>query len=106
MARKKRSSGEGTVFFWEEKGLWVSRITLPNGKKRTKYSKKQSVVKDWLLENRNQLKQGMLPGDATITVGQFMANYMESVGKQTLRPRTQEMYNGYLINHIVPSLGR
>jgi integrase len=35
-----------------------------------------------------------------------MTNYMESVGKQTLRPRTQEMYNGYLENHIVPGLGR
>ena len=105
MARR-RSAGEGTVFFWESKGLWVGRITLPNGKKKTKYNKKQSVVKDWLLENRNQLRQGILPADDTVTVGEFMSNYMETVGKQTLRPTTQIMYNSYLRTHIVPELGK
>ena len=61
MARR-RSAGEGTVFFWEQKGLWVGRITLPDGKKRTKYNKVQKVVKDWLLENRKWLDLGRLLG--------------------------------------------
>jgi integrase len=105
MARR-RSSGEGSVFWWEKKGLWVARITLPDGTKRTKYNKKQSVVKDWLLENRNQLRQGILPADDTVTLGEFLNNYMETVGKQILRPTTQKMYNSYIRVHIIPKIGR
>jgi integrase len=106
MAKRRRAAGEGSVFFWEAKGLWVGRITLPDGKKKTKYHKKQSVVKDWLLENRNQLRQGMLPSDDTVTLGEFLNNYMETVGKQILRPTTQKMYNSYIRVHIVPAIGR
>ena len=105
MARR-RSAGEGTVFFWESKGLWVGRITLPDGNKRTKYNKKQSVVKDWVLENRNQVRQGILPADDTVTLGEFLNNYMETVGTQTLRPTTQKMYNSYIRVHIIPKIGR
>ena len=105
MARR-RSAGEGTVFFWESKGLWVGRITLPDGKKRTEYNKKQSVVKDWILDNRNQLKQRILPADDTVTVGQFLMNYMETVGTQILRPITQKMYDSYIRVHIVPAIGK
>lgn len=106
MTRRRRSSGEGTVFFWEKKGLWVSRITLPDGNRRTKTNKKQQIVKDWLLETRNQLSQGILPANDTVTLGQFMNNYMETVGKQILRPTTQIMYNSYIRVHIVPAIGR
>jgi hypothetical protein len=54
MAKKRRSAGEGTVFFWEKKGLWVGRITLPDGKKKSKYNDKRQVVKVWLLGVRDQ----------------------------------------------------
>jgi integrase len=103
---RRRAAGEGSVFFWEAKGLWVARITLPDGTKKTKYNKKQSVVKDWLLENRNQLRQGILPADDTVTLGEFLNNYMETVGTQILRPTTQKMYNSYIRVHIIPKLGR
>src|SRR5688572_6821823 len=105
MARR-RSAGEGTIFYIKERDLWVGRMTLPDGSKRTKSSKRKPVVKDWLLENRNQLRQGILPADDTITLGEFMNNYMENVGKQILRPTTQKMYNGYIRVHIVPKIGR
>lgn len=105
MARR-RSAGEGTVFYWDKKDLWVGRITLPDGKKKTKYNKKQSVVKEWLLENRNQLRQGILPADDTVTLGEFLNSYMETVGTQILRPTTQKMYNSYIRVHIIPKVGR
>jgi site-specific recombinase XerC len=34
----------------------------------------------------------MLPKDDTITVSEYLLNYMETVGKHTLRPRTVEAY--------------
>ena len=106
MTKRRRASGEGSVFWWEKKGLWVARITLPDGKTRAKYNKKQSVVKDWLLENRNQLRQGILPADDTVTLGEFMTNYMENVAKNNLRPKTIEGYEHLIKRHINPEIGR
>ena len=105
MARR-RSKGEGSIFFHEKKGLWVSKITLPDGSSRFKYGRRQKEVREHHLTALNQLRQGMLPKDDTITVSQFMTNYMETVGKQTLRPRTQEMQESFFRVHIFPSLGK
>ena len=39
------------------------------------------------LTQQNQLRQGLMPKSDTITVSEFLANYMETVGKHTLRPK-------------------
>ena len=106
MARKRRSRGEGSLFFNEKKGLWVSQITLPDGTRKFKYGKLQKEVREHHVTALNQLREGMLPKDDSITVSQYMAHYMEAVGKQTLRPRTQEMQEVYVRVHINPALGR
>ena len=102
---RRRSKGEGSIYQRSDM-LWVGRITLPDGKRKIKYSKKQSVVKEWLIQNRNQLREGILPGDDTVTVGEFLNNYMETVGTQILRPTTQRMYNSYNRVHIIPKIGK
>jgi integrase len=106
MAKKRRSRGEGSIYFWKKKGLWVSKITLPDGTAKVKYGKLQKGVREHHLKTLNDLKQGMLPNDDTITVSEFMANYVETVGKHTLRPRTQEINESFLRVHILPSLGK
>jgi integrase len=106
MSRKRRSRGEGSLFYHDHKGLWVSQITLPNGKRRIKYSKKQSIVREWLQTAQNELRQGFLPANDVVTIGEFLTHYFETVGRETLRPRTQEMYASFLKVHIIPSLGR
>jgi integrase len=106
MARRRRASGEGSVYRIEKKGLWAGQITLPNGERRYKTSKRQEVVKEWLLSARNDVKQGVLPQNDKITVSEFMESYMETVAKNTLRPSTQEIYEVYVRVHIKPSLGK
>ena len=59
MSPKRRAKGEGTIFK-EKSGLWVAEISLPGGKRKRKRSKYQKVVKDWLLTQREALKQGLL----------------------------------------------
>jgi integrase len=106
MARRhRRSAGEGTLFFWEEKGLWVGRITLPDGKKRTKTSKKQQAVKDWLLAERNKVKQGIFVSDDKLTLGSFLNRYLEEHAKKSLRTSTLESYRFVIEKHIIPELG-
>jgi integrase len=105
MARR-RSRNEGSIYFIKKKGLWAGQITLPDGSRKFKYSKRQNVVKEWLLNARNDLRHGVLPSNDRITVSEFMESYMETVAKNTLRPSTQEMYWLYIRLHINPSLGK
>jgi len=103
---RRRSRGEGSIYFWKEKGLWVSKITLPDGTTKKKYGKLQKDVREYHQTALNQLRQGMLPKDDSITVSQFMAHYMEAVGKHTLRPTTQESYWSHIRNHVDPTIGK
>src|SRR5688572_22440004 len=105
MARR-RSSGEGTVFFWEKKGLWVGRLTLPDGRKRVKTNKKQQVVKDWLLTARSELRDGVMSKDNTMTVSAFLQRYLADYGKRSLRITTYTGYKGVIEGHIIPELGK
>lgn len=105
MARR-RSKGEGSIFYSKQKGLWVSKITLPDGTTRKKYGKRQADVREYHLAALNQLRQGMLPKDDTITVSQFMTHYFETVSKHTLRPTTQQGQETMIRVHINPALGR
>jgi hypothetical protein len=54
---KRRSRGEGSMYFWEKKGLWVGKLTLPDGKRKGKYAKTQKEIKDWLLKERGKLSK-------------------------------------------------
>lgn len=103
---KRRSRGEGSIYYLDSKGLWVAKITLPDGSRRVKYNKTQKVVRDWLTLTKNEIRQGMLPKDEMITVAEFLKNYMDTVGKHNLRPKTIETYDSLLRLHILPSLGR
>jgi integrase len=106
MARRRRARNEGSVYWIEKKGLWAGQITLPDGTRKFKYSKKQGEVKDWLLTARSELKQGIYTKKDGITVSDFMAKYMETVGKHTLRPTTQEGNWSQIRNHINPTIGK
>jgi integrase len=104
MARR-RSSGEGSIFYREDKGLWVGKITLPDGKSKTKYNKKQQVVKDWLLAERNRIRQGIFVRDDRITLEAFLHRYLTDYAKRSLQPSTYSSYEFIIEKHIIPHLG-
>jgi integrase len=106
MARRRRASGEGSIYPIKSKGLWAGQITLPDGRRKFKYSKRHVVVIEWLLTVRSELQKGILPQNDRITVSEFIENYMETVAKDTLRPRTQELMWSFIRVHIGPSLGK
>jgi integrase len=103
---KRRSRGEGSIYYRESEGLWVAKLPLPDGRSKLKYAKNQKVVRDWLVEQQNALRQGFLPKNDTITVSEFLMNYMDTVGKHTLRPKTIEAYRSLLKMHIIPTIGK
>src|SRR5258706_1205206 len=101
---RRRPSGEGSIF-QDQRGFWVAKITLPDGIRREKHSKRQDVVKKWLLTARSELRDGVLPKDENITVSQFFTNYKETVWKHTMRPNTLEVRSYLLRKHILTIIG-
>lgn len=102
---KRRAKGEGTIYFWDEKKLWVGQIYLPNGKRKVKYSKTQKVIQEWLLTQRNAIKQGAWVSDDSLTISQFIDRYYTDVASHNLRPKTLEVYETLIRLHIKPEIG-
>jgi integrase len=100
---KRRSKGEGTIYQRPD-GLWVAQITLPEGKRRTKYSKDQKTVREWLLLKRKELSDGTLTDPTKITVGGFLNRWFETV-KPRLRTSTQVIHEVMIRKHIKPEIG-
>lgn len=101
---KRRAKGEGTIY-QNPKGLWVSQITLPNGKRKVKYSKTQKVVMDWLLTQRQAVQANNWVDEDKITLSAFIDRYLKDVAAHTLRPKTLESYESLIRLHIKPELG-
>jgi len=104
MASKRRSRGEGSIGRRSD-GLWMARITLPSGKRKTKYGKTQKEVRDWLSEMQTANRQGTWSDSQNVTVGAFLERYLADVVAHTLRPKTQESYNLLTRKHLIPELG-
>ena len=101
---KRRSRGEGSLFYSEKKGLWVAEFTL-NGKSRRKYEKTQKEARGWLLEMRKQAAGGMVVDDRKLTVSKFVDRWFEDVAKPSLRPATIQAHESIIRNHIKPEIG-
>ena len=100
---KRRSKGEGTIYQRLD-SLWVAQITLPNGKRKTKYAKTQKEVKEWLLALRNQLREGFV-AEKDIRLNSFLDLYFKDVASHNLRDKTLQSYRYIIENHIKPELG-
>ena len=101
---KRRARGEGTVYKYSD-GLWVAQITLPNGKRKSKYNRRQSVVKDWLLQQRRQIADGVFVDDKKITFGNFLEQWFNDIAKPRLKPSTIISHSSIIRNHIEPTIG-
>ncbi len=102
---RRRSKGEGLVYHWPEKNLWVGKLALPDGKRKTKYGHTQKEVKDWLLAERNNISQGNYIPDERMTLAGFLARYLADYGEHSHRATTYHSYEATIQLHIVPELG-
>lgn len=105
MARKKRSSGEGSLFFSQSEQCWIAEIVLPDGRKKRKRSKKQYIVREWLQNSLTELKNGNFVSDDRFTVDNLLEKYLNEVADKTLKPKTIDSYRYITIKHILPLLG-
>ena len=104
MARR-RASGEGSLYFSKALNTWVAEIILPDGKKKRKKNKRQSVVREWLDEQKENLKKGIWASKKDILYGDFLDRYMGEIVEHYVRPKTFESRT-YMVNRrIKPAFG-
>lgn len=101
---KRRSKGEGTIYQRPD-GSWVAQITLPDGKRKTKYGKTQREVREWLQASLSQLRDGVLPENDKVIVSNFLDSWFTEIVSYSLRPKTLESYEYLIRVHIKPEIG-
>ena len=104
MARR-RAKGEGSIYYSQNQNLWVAQFTLPDGSRKTKYSKTQREAKDWLLLKRRELSEGIFTDSTKITVSEFLDRWYEDIAKPKLRPSTLAVHETMIRVHIKPAIG-
>lgn len=104
MSEKKVDNGEGTVFK-DARGLWIAEFITPDGQKKRKASKHQSVVKEWLQTSLSEVRSGVYIKDDHMTVSEFFNRFMKDTTSVTLRPKTIEVYRWAIERHINPEIG-
>ena len=80
-------------------------MTLPDGKRKTKYSKTQKEAREWLQTSLNQLRQGLFIADDKITVSEFLDRYMEDFARYSLKQSTFYNYDRMIRLYIKPDIG-
>ena len=102
---KKRSRGEGSVFWDSSKERWCAEITLPNGKRKKKRAKTKKAVQDWLFDIRKQIKDNLPFLENEDTVGLYFRRYMDQVAIHSVKPSTFKSYNHWVSKHVIPEIG-
>ena len=106
---KRRPSGDGLVRKRSD-GRWEGRIVVghkDDGKPiyRSVFASKQSELMPKLNELKAQYAGVRLTEDGSITLGEWMARWMEEYKKPILRKSTYTGYSRDIENHILPYLG-
>lgn len=102
---KRRSKGEGSIFKEKSTDFWCAELTLPDGKRKRKRSKKQHVVREWLHEQQSAIQTNLLLKDERITLAQYLDRFIDDVAAHTLAPSTLRSYRYLIRDHIKPEIG-
>lgn len=108
IARKRtgrRGNGEGSIYQLPD-GRWRGSIFLGyrDGKPHRKYviRRTRTAVATDLRRLLEAHREGQLVTTGTMTVGEWLATYLEQVARPKVRPRTLDRYRSDIDRHIVP----
>ena len=101
----KRANGEGSVYRRKSDGRWVGSLSLPDGTRKVFYGKKQSEVIAKIDEALHDLRRGTLVTGPSVTVQEYMEQWLEEIHKPIVKLNTHRNYRELLVNYIIPGLG-
>jgi integrase len=107
----RRGSGEGSIYR-DADGRWRAVVDLgwSNGRRRRKYL--SGRTRGEVVASIRQIQQALdsgLPissGDRVPTVEEWLLFWLDNIAAARVRPSTLQGYRGYVINRIVPALGK
>ena len=100
---KRRGQGEGSIRE-RSSGRWEARYRASDGRPRSIYTRTRREAVEQLRAALAQREQGIRPPDARLTVGDFLADWLDAK-RQRVRPRTHGSYADTVRLYIVPSVG-
>ena len=108
--KRRRSNGEGTIFWHEKRRRWIVALTLPTTdpsrpKRITRSAKTHAEALKLLRELQRLRDEGMVGTGRIPTLGQFLTQWLEG-HRRSIRPLTQEKYDSIIRNRLQPELGR
>lgn len=74
---KSRGNGEGTIYYSDTHKLWVSQVTLNNGKRKTVYGKTRKAVKDKMLKIQTDMSLNKYVDKSEITAEQLIKQLID-----------------------------
>ena len=106
----RREKGEGSIGRRKEDGLWYGRLDLGRDgmgtrKSRTVYSQTREGAEEKLQTLLDAQGRGLPVAVDQITVGTFLAAWLEETVRPTVRPRTFESYAQVVRVYLAPALG-
>ena len=101
---RRRAKGTG-IYYKRDDGLWVAQFSLPDGKRKVKYSRSQKEIIDWLHEMRLQVSIGTYTDDRKLTFGDFLDQWFEEIKKPSIKTSTYISNESIIRNHIKPEIG-
>ena len=100
----KHGNGEGSIRKRPD-GRWEARLNLPDGKRRSFYAATRQEVARRLAEASRDRDKGLPVVGERLTVGQFLADWLETKRGTLGSPRTWDRYEEYVRLHLMPTLG-
>jgi integrase len=105
----RRGNGEGSIYRLAD-GRWRGSIFLGyrDGKPHRKYvtRRTRTAVATDLRRPLEAHRQGQLVTTGSMTVGEWLAIYLEQVARPKVRPRTLDRYRSDIELHVIPAIGR
>lgn len=109
--RRHRSAGTGSVYYVESRNRWAAALDLgwdETGRRRRKvtYHKTRKKAEEALAEMLTDLRRGEVVDTTTMTVREYLAEWLEYVRPPVVAERTWLYYEQINRVHITPELGR
>src|SRR5438270_3459956 len=105
--QKRRGKGEGSIYQRKGDKRWVGSFRTEDGSRKYVYGDTYAEALEKLRKAQREHQQGMLVTgpQTTITLRNYLEDWLEIVRRPALRVSTYVRYRGNLDNHILPKLG-
>lgn len=106
----KRGNGEGSIIQRPD-GRWMARASVGHDPKtgklirRTFYGKTRATAAKQLTDALAAAGRGQTAPSAKLTLGEWLARWIETYARPKVRQRTFESYESMIRVHIAPALG-